>query len=650
MAIIARALKIFIVMLCLTLLIAAPLQADIQSEAHRYLTIEILQERAANLVQQEGRSTIDLSSFIIDLSNLDSEFYQQFYQEIINTISRASNPVNINFDNSIIQGDFQLNRLGISTSLEQGALSGLFTPIEKNQISQYSELNNYQKNLNSNITIFRGSFYFNRTIFTGEVDSYDSIFLQSLIATNAKFQGNINLSQVIFSRELDFSNTIFNQSINLSKSHFFGKIKFDYSEFQGITNFTNTQFDAAAKFNQAIFTELADFSRSVFIQVVDFSNTIFRERVIFAKSKFLSSIILVNSNFEKTVTFRDIYLNSLLNLQDAHILNRLDFSNAFFTSQANINASGLAFDAAEARIIGQPGMIGQFIKVNRLQGNETVLRNLIRNFRSSEQIADANYLEYLQEQLRAKQLGDRLLKTSWQKVFSWSWISLILQWVSLNLLLLLGDYGTNINLIFSIGLMAIAFFSLLFWVIDRYRPHISQPIVPTRVEVLLMLFSYCALTIFSIINILISTNKSGMTLIMVAIVLIPIPMLIVFKLYHDGRYHKLLDQSYFVENAELREFRLLLGRLPIIPRFPFFRDRFMPIMWNKNWSWLNYYNFSLNNLFKIGFVDIRVRDQHLPGLIATLVWYQWCLGVLYVVLLLWTLSRTIPGLNLLIYF
>ena len=44
-----------------------------------------------------------------------------------------------------------------------------------------------------------------------------------------------------------------------------------------------------------------------------------------------------------------------------------------------------------------------------------------------------------------------------------------------------------------------------------------------------------------------------------------------------------------------------------------------------------------------------LRDEHLPGLISGLVWYQWSLGLLYIVLLFWTLSRTIPGLNLLIY-
>lgn len=33
----------------------------------------------------------------------------------------------------------------------------------------------------------------------------------------------------------------------------------------------------------------------------------------------------------------------------------------------------------------------------------------------------------------------------------------------------------------------------------------------------------------------------------------------------------------------------------------------MPILWNKRWNWLNYYDFSLNNLMRLGFNDIRLR-------------------------------------------
>ena len=96
--------------------------------------------------------------------------------------------------------------------------------------------------------------------------------------------------------------------------------------------------------------------------------------------------------------------------------------------------------------------------------------------------------------------------------------------------------------------------------------------------------------------------------------------------------------------------RAQIGRLPVIPSYPLFRERYSAILWDKRWSWLNYFDFSLNNLLRFGFNDIRLRDEHMPGLVTALAWYQWSIGILYFALLLWTLSRTIPGLNLLIYF
>jgi hypothetical protein len=103
-------------------------------------------------------------------------------------------------------------------------------------------------------------------------------------------------------------------------------------------------------------------------------------------------------------------------------------------------------------------------------------------------------------------------------------------------------------------------------------------------------------------------------------------------------------QSQGVRTIELRQLNINLRS-----ENAEFRDHYMPILWDRRWNWLNYYDFSLNNLLKLGFNDIRLRDKHLPGIISALVWYQWSLGILYIALLLWTLSRTIPGLNLLIY-
>ena len=643
----AKVIQVLVLAFCTVLLITPIVNAQ---EQRSDLTIAILQEQIASPLPKEGKETIDLSNFIIDLGSSNDEFGRQFYRELNNTISSAGKPTSIDFSNSIIRGDFKLNRLGISSSLGEGALPTLLSVAEREQVARYYPLSDREVKSLPRANIFRGSLYFSNTVFTGEVDSSNSLFLQLVTANGARFQAPVKFHGSIFGKRLDLSQAIFNQNVDLSQSHFFAVAKFNQIEFQGTIDFSQSQFEALAEFKGTIFQQLTNFARCVFMQSVNFSDSIYRDRLVFAKSKFLAALNFSNSTFERVVTFRDIYANSLIDLQDVHLLNRLDFSNAFFTSSAKINASRLAFDAEEAKLIGQPGIIAGFVRVDRLSGNETVLRNLIRNFRSLEQVADANSIEYQQEQLRAKQIGDRLLQSSWQQIFTSTWLSLIPRWLGLNLLLLLGDYGTNISLIFSLGSISIAFFSLLFWLIDRYRPKISQPVIPTRYEIAVMSLSYFALTTYGTINIFVTTDRPWLTLITVATILIPLPLVVFSLIYQRGRYHQLLNTSYFVENGQYRQFRLLLGRLPVIPRFPFFRDRFAPILWEKRWNWLNYYDFSLNNIFKIGFNDIRLRDRHLPGLISLLVWYQWCLGVLYVVLLLWTLSRTIPGLNLLLYF
>ena len=642
-----KILLIATILLSLLVLTILPISVNAQTQQPDYLTSEILEERISNLVQIEGKNTVDLSDFIIDLANKNNEFAEDFYQKLNYTIAHGDNPPNVNFSNSVIQGNFQLNRLGIFTAVGEGALSSLFTASETSRINQYYPIDNNSPKQIPRINVFRGGLQFKNTVFTGEVEASNSLFLRSLIATSAKFQNLVQFNQVIFDGQVDFSNAIFSQNVNFNLSHFWAKTKFTRAEFQAIANFSNSQFEAVIEFNDTIFQQLADFTHSVFRQTANFSGTMYRDRLIFAKSKFLDSLILIDSSFDKTATFRDIYINATIDLKDVHLLDRLDFSNAFFTPKAQINTSGFAFDSAEAKIIGASG-IGQYIKVNRLEGNETVLRNLIRNFRSLEQIADANYIEYHQKQLQAQQLNNAINKNFRQNTLSL--ITLIPQWLGLNLLLLLGDYGTNINILFALGIITITFFSYLFWIVDRYRPKISQPIVPSCYEIIIMTTTYLVLTIVSIFSILTTTNQPWLTLLSLAIILLPIPILITSKIYLRGRYHKLLDTTYFVENGSLREFRLMLGRLPIMPRFPFFRDRYQPILWTKRWSWLIYYDFSLNNIFKLGFNDIRLRDRHLPGLISALVWYQWCLGVLYIILLLWTLSRTIPGLNLLIYF
>lgn len=633
----------------LILLVSGSVPVHAQTEQRNYLTLEKLQQKVQNTVLKDGRYTVDLSNYIIDLSGIDGEYSQKFYHLIQDAVNRSSAPLNFDFSHSIVQGELQIDQLGINSAVGEGVLSSLFNQVEQEKINQYYPTISSDQKL-PRVNILRGSLNFEQTLFTGAVKFENSLLLDQFVARSAQFQESTEINNVLFTRASNFSQSVFEQNISLDQCHFFAQADFRNINFQGIVSIINSQFEDQSKFSDTLFNQVANFSHNVFIQTADFSHTFWRDRLIFAKSKFLASLLFTNASFEKNSSFRNIYANGLISLEDAHLFNRLDLSNGFFTPQANINTSGLAFDSSEAKIIGESGVIGKYIQVDRLEGNETVLRNLIRNFRSLEQIADANFLEYQREKLRIILLNDRLTKTSWRKIITLSWLSLIPQWLVLNLLLLLGNYGTNINLLFGIGIMTIVFFSLLFWLIDRYRPYSNQPVMPLKREIMIMVGTYLGLTIICIFNSFLATDQPWLTLLCMGIILLPVPLTITSLIYWHSEKPKISDTSFFVEDGSFREFRLLLGRLPIMPRFPFFRDRYQPILWNRKWSWLNYYDLSLNNIFKLGFNDIRLRDQHLPGLVSALVWYQWCLGILYIVLLLWTLSRTIPGLNLLIYF
>ncbi len=610
------------------LLLNSPALAINTQETKTDLTLEILKARINNLIQKEGLDTLDLSNLIIDLTDKNFELRDEFYQQVQTKFSRTSTPLVLDLSQSSIKGEFSIDKLGIQTPLAEGALSSLLTPLEQEKIKSFKPILPQPGEQIPSVTVWRGELLLDRTEFLGVVNLANTLYLEKIVA----------------------SQTIFRRSVNWSNSRFFNKSKFEQAKFTGIADFTHSYFYDNVSFKGANFAQLADFSSIECLKKADFSQVQWRDRVIFSKSRFLQSLTFNNATFEKTADFRNTHFKALIDFQEANLFDQINFSNATFTPEAKLNVAGLAFESDNAKIIGQTGLIGTVISVPSLKGNETVLRNLVRNFRSLEQIPDANQIEYQREKLRLQELGDRIIGTPWQRLWQLDWLAKVLHWLGLSLLLLLGNYGTNVSLVLGVGLIAIAYFSLLFWFVDRYRRRLPQPIVPNRYETICMASSYSLFTLLGIIDVIQTTERPWLTLACLAVILLPVPVILLIRLYQQGRYHKLLELTYFVEDGSMRQFRLMLGRLPIMPRFPFYRDRYEPILWDRRWNWLNYYDFSLNNLLKFGFNDIRLRDKHLPGIISALVWYQWSLGVLYIILLLWTLSRTIPGLNLLIYF
>ncbi|MGC1394372.1 MAG: pentapeptide repeat-containing protein [Coleofasciculaceae cyanobacterium] len=615
------------------------------SAPERSLTIELLQERLKSPIQSEGVRTIDLRQLIINLRPENAEFSNQFYQLLQTQLNRSGTPLGLDFSNSLIQGDFIGDKLGLRSPLYAEGISPLLTPQEQQLLLNSRHFSQIPI---PNVTVFRGTLKFVQTRFAGTVDFTNSFFLHRVEAKGAIFTQPVNFSGSRWIRVADFSEVIFNRDVNFNNSLFLLKAIFSKAQFRGIANFLDTSFQSKATFSETQFEQLANFTRSDFQDLADFSKTNWSNRALFSKSQFIQPLILSEATFAKAVAFRETQFNQLVNLRAVSLLEQVDFSNARFLNDAYLNVANIMFDSEQAKIIGDAGEIGRLFWVPMLQGNEDVLRNLVRNFRSLQQISDANQVEYTTQKLRRQQLGNSLI-LGLDNFSPLGWILESLYWLGLSLLLLLSSYGTSFWLVFGVGMVTIAYFGLLFWLLDRFRRRIPQPIVPTAWEIPWMLGSYTLLTFAGVTAIFQSGEQAWLTLTCLGVVILPIPTLLLGKLYRQGRYHDFMDVSYFVEDGSLRQLRLLIGRLPVMPRFEVFRDRYMPILWHRRWNLLNYYDFSLNNLLKIGFNDIRLRDQHLPGIITTLVWYQWSLGILYIALLLWTLSRTIPGLNLLIY-
>ncbi|MBI4783391.1 MAG: pentapeptide repeat-containing protein [Oscillatoriophycideae cyanobacterium NC_groundwater_1537_Pr4_S-0.65um_50_18] len=678
------------------------------------LTLELLQSRLKTPTQSDGIRTIDLSRMVIDLRSeaFREQFYRLIQGQIQRSnlplgLDLSYSLVQGEFKVSSLGLRTPLygKTLPIFSEAEQAQLAR-----DRLRLSQLSQLSRsllvQDQPAALQITVLRAPVTLIQTRFEGFVNFTNTFFLGRVEAQGAIFSQGSDWTEARFSKLTSFSSAIFQQDTKFRSAIFFDRAKFNQAQFQGNANFQSSEFYANASFHQAIFQQGVNLTRIQWRDKADFAQTRWQMSALFDRSKFAQSLFLTEAVFEKQVSFRQVQFSQPVNLRGASILSLADFSDAGFAAIAYLNLSDLQFDPKQATILGNPGQIGRVISVPSLQGNEAMLRKLVQNFRQLQQISDANRIEYTTEKLRLQRLQQRILGTDlntatrsqlqqigfstaqveaivqsrMRQVFrntndilrvegvdlgtyvkvrdrivtreplAGGWLLDAFRWLGLSLLLLLTHYGTNFWLVFGVGLVAIAHFGILFWGVDRFRRLHPKPVVPTALETVWAWGGFSLITLMGIIAIFRSGEHPGFTLACLELVIIPIPAVLTGFIYGRGRFHDLMTVSYFVEDASLRQLRFMIGRLPNIPAYPQFRERYSSIVWDRRWSWLNYFDLSLNNLFRLGFNDIRLRDRHIPGLITALVWYQWTIGLLYFALLLWTLSRTIPGLNLLIYF
>ncbi|MFQ4137483.1 hypothetical protein PGN35_014295 [Nodosilinea sp. PGN35] len=687
------------------------------TDSHPSLTVEILRQRLAAPVQREGRPAIDLRYYTIDL-RADSPLTDGFYRLLSSGLQRPTTAPTLDLSYAVVQGDLDLQRLGQREPLYGDSLSPLLSEAGQAQLrrdrARLLQLSRLSQSLliqgqssSQQIYLFKAPLVAVQTRFTGQVLGGDTFFLGRVLASGAVFEQGLSVGGARFNRAVNFAGADFRQGVQAKGSLYFETARFDQSQFRSGAMFQGAEFKADANFSRAVLAGELNFSRVQWQGVTDFARTVWQGSAFFVRSYFARALFFTEARFDAPLVLRQARFSDPVNLRNAMVGGEVDLGDAIFLPGAYLNVAGLEFSLEQTQILGTPGKIGRVFSVPQLAGNETLLRNLERNFRNLEQISDANYIAYTAERLRLKSWQQRLLGTNLNtasvtalvragftetqaaavveqrqnqtfigtegvlsvpgvdlaaylkvrdRIFARDTFpltrrfTLALQWLWLGGLVVLSRYGTSFGLTFGLGLVAIPTFALMFWLVDRYRRRRAPPILPPLAEGL-WLGGGCSLLLGLGLNALLrAADYPLLTLGFLFVLLVPVPAGLIGLLIKRGRYHDLMDESYFVEDGSLRQLRLLIARLPVIPKFPFFRDRYTYLLLDRRWNWLNYLDFSLNNWLKFGFNDIRLRDQHVPGLITALVWYQWGLGLLYTALLLWTLSRTIPGLNLLIYF
>jgi Helix-hairpin-helix motif len=706
--------------LCFGLLLALSFGSPaLAADSPPLLTIDQFKARLRQPINGDGGTQmIDLRRFTLDLSP-GSDLGIAFYAKLHQTLQESKQPLGIDLSDSTILGDLNGSQLGLTPS---PSIETQLTPREQTRLQRdrrrLQQIQTLSQSLllrpigssNTSIRLLRGPLLLNRTTIQGSTSFSNTFFLDRLSAQGSLFQGPSDWSQARFGGTTNFAAAVFQQEARFRNGLFFDRALFNQGQFQGIATFQGSEFQSTASFSQSQFTQ-SNFSRTNWQGIADFAQTRWASNAVLSKSKFAQALFFTDAVFTQGLNLRESQFLQTVNLRGGTLLDRIDFGYCSFGQGAYLNLPGVQFDADRAKFIGDSGRIGKVIRLPNLQGNENLLRELVRNFRRLEQLSDANQVDYTRQRLRVEdvrrrawgvnlnsapvsrlqQVGFSLIQaeaivrrrttqplnslTELLKIDEvdlntytklrdrivagdpapllqdkFNRIGLLLSWLAMNLLLLLSRNGTSFWLAFGVGLVAVANFAVMFWWIDRARRFQPTTILPNWEEFLGVGTLAGGIGLAGFTAILRSGDRPALTLLCLMFVILPIPLGLIALLYRQGRFHPMLDSSYFVEEGTLRQLRILVGRLPIIPRYPTFQERYMPLPWGAAWNWLNYFDFSFNNFLRFGFNDIRLRDQHVPTLLNILVWYQWSLGTLYIALLLWTLSRTIPGLNLLIYF
>ena len=409
--------------------LAAPLPDSVAYQAaieRPVLTLSGLDRRLAKPVRQSGALMVDLKGVTIDLrlgsEGRDPDFAETFYRRLQQTLNRAQ-PLGLDLSGALVQGDFDLARLSLRVPAYGGAqlpalekFNQAFQPsaakgagrsfsattaIDRRTVGSQGYLAQYfliqAQPVQTDRLVFQGSLLMNQTCFGGAVSGTGLYFLDRVEAEQVIFTQPVDWRGARFARGVNFSRGQFQQEGRFKDVLFAQAAQFNQANFGGLATWQGSTFYQSASFAQADFKQTAGFGRSRWQTNADFDQAVFHGAATFQKSRFDEALFLTEVQFEGAVSFRQTQFNEAVSLRGARVGAQLDFGDARFGKAASINVADLDFDPGEARILGSPGYIGRVFSVPTLTSNETVMRNLVRNFRSLEQIADANQVEYTAE-------------------------------------------------------------------------------------------------------------------------------------------------------------------------------------------------------------------------------------------------------------
>jgi uncharacterized protein YjbI with pentapeptide repeats len=393
---------------------------DSADQPHPPLTVEILRRQINAPVLREGQPTISLKNFTLDLSP-EGPLQEEFYRLLSGALQKSAQPPALDISYAVVQGELNLQRLGLREPLYGNTLPPLLSQAgqaqlrrDRNRLSQLSRLSQsllIQKQGGvQQIFLLQGPLLAVQTRFEGAVLGGDTFFLGRLLAQGAVFDQGLYLSGSRFNQAVNVSGADFRQGVQAKGSIFFAPVRFDQSRFLQGANFQGAEFKgktltlAVASWRETS-TSVGYSGRAPPTLPAPSG----RAAPFFCEDSFAKALFFTEARFEAPLMLRQARFGEPVNLRNVMLGAEADFGDALFQPQAYLNVAGLEFSVEQTQILGTPGKIGRVFSVPQLAGNETLMRNLERNFRRLEQISDANQVAYTTERLRLKDWQRRLL-------------------------------------------------------------------------------------------------------------------------------------------------------------------------------------------------------------------------------------------------